>query len=46
MFSNIFLNLPARNADPFGLWGAVESSLDQKGGVELYIPDMNETVNI
>lgn len=42
----VLLHLPARNADPFGLWGAVESSLDQKGGVELYIPDMNETVNI
>lgn len=44
--SVILLHLPLRDADPYGLWEAVEATTGQGGGPELYIPQMGETIDL
>lgn len=42
----VLLHLPERNADPYGLWEAVEATAVQGTGPKLYIPDMGETIDL
>jgi len=42
----VLLHLPPRDADPYGLWAAVEAAAGQGNGPALYIPAMGETVII
>lgn len=42
----VILHLPRRDADPYELWNAVEASIVQSGSQNIYIPDMEETIEI
>ena len=42
----VLVHLPERNTDPYGLWDAVEASAGQRGNIELYIPEMEQTLSV
>lgn len=42
----VLLHLPERGKDPYGLWSAVDAATVQRNGVNLYIPQMDETIII
>lgn len=44
--SVVLLHLPERAADPYGLWDAVEATAGQGSGPALYIPAMEQTIEI
>ena len=42
----VLLHLPERGKDPYGLWEGVDAATAQRNGVNLYIPQMGETIVI
>lgn len=42
----VILHLPPRADDPYGLWQAVETTLEQGSGIRTHIPDLDQIISL
>ena len=42
----VLLHLPSREADPYGLWNAVEQTTKRTADTKLYIPEIGEQISL